>query len=121
MDHSHMAGMGGQRQPQTDPHAGMDHSNMPGMSHDMPTSPPWPEPVSATAKPGQPAETLKPDPLDQPPPTSVADAARSAAMAVEMAGGGHGMSHGKYQHVDVGRDTDTPSLTPLPQVKEHKH
>jgi hypothetical protein len=121
MDHSRMAGMAGHQQTQTDPHAGMHHSKMPGMSHDMPISAPSPEPVSATAKPGQPAETLQPGSLDQPPATSVADAARSAAMAAEMAGGGHGMSHGKYQHLDVGRDTEAPSLPASPQVKEHKH
>ena len=136
MDHSGMAGMGAQSQARTDPHAGMDHSKMPGtppsgaamdhskmtgVSHDMPISPPAPEPLSATAKPGQPAETLQADALDQPPATSVADAARSAAMATEMSGGGHGMSHGTYRHVDAGRDTETPSPKPSPQVKEHKH
>ena len=126
MDHSGMAGMGAQSQPGTDPHAGMDHAKMPGMKlsgmfHDMPMSPPSPEPLSASAKPGQPAATLQPDPLDQPPATSVADAARSAAMAAEMSGGGHGMSHGTYKHVDAGRDTEAPSPKPSPQVKEHKH
>jgi hypothetical protein len=121
MDHSGMAGMGAQSQPRTDPHAGMDHSKMPGMSHDMPMSAPSPEPLSATASPGQPAATLRPDPVDQPAPTSVADAGRSAAMAAEMSGGGHGMSHGTYQHLDAGRDIEAPSPKPSPQVKEHRH
>jgi hypothetical protein len=113
MDHSKMPGM----KPSG---TGMDHSKMPGMSHDLPMSPPAPEPLSATAKPGQPAATLQADPLDQPPATSVADAARSATMAKEMSGGGHGMSHGTYQHVDAGRDIEMPSPKPSPQVKEHK-
>ena len=121
MNHSGMAATGMPPQTRTDPHAAMDHSQMPGMSRDMPMSPPSPEPLSATARPGQTAETLQPDPLDQPPPTSVADAARSAAMAAEMSGGGHGMSHGVYRHVDAGRDAMAPSPKPSPQVKEHKH
>ena len=121
MDHSGMPGMNPQSGTQADPHAGIDHSSMPGMSHDMPMSPPSPEPLSATAKAGQAAATLQPDALDQPPPTSVADAARSAAMAAEMSGGGHGMSHGTYQHVDAGRGTEAPNPQPSPQAKEHKH
>jgi hypothetical protein len=65
------------------------------------------EPVS----PGQPAETLRPDPLDSPAPTSLEEAQRSAAMAEEMSGaGGHGghdghggHGGGTYRHVDAGR------------------
>jgi hypothetical protein len=77
----------------------------------------------ATMKPGetpagQPAATLKPDALDAPAATSVADAQRSAEMAEEMAGassagstggheghGGHGgHGGGTYVHVDAGRE-----------------
>src|SRR5689334_6403748 len=62
---------------------------------------------------GQPAATLKPDALDAPAATSVADARRSAEMAEEMKGGGHEEhggqgGHGEhgggmYVHVDAGR------------------
>lgn len=133
MDHSGMAGMQARSQPRTDPHAGMDHSKMSGMkpsvggmdqskaSHGMPNPPPSPEPESASARPGQPAATLHPDPVDQPAPTSVAEAARSAAIAAQMAGGGHAMSHGAYRHLDAGRDVLAPSPKPSPQAKGHKH
>ena len=121
MDHSSMPGVAAQATPGTDQHAGMDHANMPGMSHDdrhLPT--PSPEPPSATARSGQPAATLQPDALDQAPSTSIADAARSAAMAAEMSGGSHAMSHDTYRQVDAGRNAEAPSPKPSPH-QEHKH
>jgi heavy metal-binding protein len=88
------------------------------------------EPATAVAAPkaaapGQPAGTLKPDALDAPAATSVADAQRSAEIAEEMSGagsqgarggheghggqgspGGHsGHGSGTYVHVDAGRET----------------
>ena len=58
--------------------------------------------------PGQPAATLRPDALDAPAATSVADAQRSAEMAEEMSGGGGHGGHGghgvgTYRQVDAGR------------------
>ena len=110
MDHSNMAGMktGASPAPGEPSMASMDHSNMPGMSG-MAMPPPRPEPQSATAAPGQPAATLRVDDIDRPSPSAVEEAARSAAMAAEMAGGGHGMSHGTYQHIDAGRGGDKPA------------
>ena len=125
MDHSSMPtmrtpGTGSQAAPRADAHAGMDHSTMPGMSGDMQMPPASPEPLSASAKSGQPAATLHPDPLDEALSTAIADAARSAAMAAEMSGGSHTMSHGTYRHVDAGRDSAAPSPKPSPH-QEHKH
>jgi len=135
MDHSNMPGMDHSNMPGMKPASGsaarsgqmdhskmdhskspkMDHSNMPGMDHSkmpgmgsMTMAPPRPEPKSSTATPGQPATVLQSDELDRPASTSVEDAARSAAMNAEMAGGGHGMSHGSYQHLDAGRDNASP-------------
>lgn len=71
---------------------------------------------SAGVPPGEPAAVLKSDPLDAPAPTSVEDAARAAAMASEMAGGAHHMSHGSYSHLDAGR----PSPRPTPSPKENE-
>lgn len=109
MDHSNMPGMqpsGGATTQGGGAMAGMDHSNMPSMK----MAPPLPERPSVSAQPGQTAATLRPSDLDLPAPTSVRDAARSAAMAQEMAGGGHGgMTHGVYSQTDAGRDTITPS------------
>ncbi|MFN2387713.1 MAG: hypothetical protein ABR576_15760 [Thermoanaerobaculia bacterium] len=71
-----------------------------------------PEPKAAEASSGQPAETLQPDPVDGPAPTSVRDARRSAEMSREMAPGGHAMQHGAtaYRQLDAGRDSvTTPS------------
>ena len=144
MDHSSMPGMDEQAPPRTDPHvgmdhskmpgmspsgaamdhssmpnmAGMDHSKMPGMSHDMQMPTPSPEPVSVSAESGQPSATLRADPLDEPPATSIRDAARSAAMATEMSGDSHAMSHGTYRHVDAGRDIPAPQPSPH---QEHHH
>jgi hypothetical protein len=71
-----------------------------------------PQAKAVQASPGQPAATLRPDPLDQPAETSVADATRSAEMARET-GGGHGMQHGatSYRQLDAGRD----SVTTMPE------
>lgn len=102
MDHSKMSGMDHSKMP------GMDHSKMEGMDHskmDMGSMESSPEPVAVAAPPGQPAMTLRPDPLDAPAPTSVEDAQRSAEMSEEMKGmgdhGGHG--GGTYRQVDAGR------------------
>jgi hypothetical protein len=65
---------------------------------------------------GQPAATLKPDELDAPAATSVADAQRAVEIAEEMSGagsagahegpGGHeGHGSGTYVHIDAGRET----------------
>ena len=78
---------------------------MPGMK----MAPPVPEPASVSAQPGQPAATLSVGDLDGPAPTAVRDAARSAAMAQEMAGGHGGMTHGTYSQTDAGRETVAPS------------
>ena len=63
------------------------------------------------------AATLKPDALDAPAATSVADAQRSAEIAEEMsgaAGGGHeghgGHGGGTYVHVDAGRETEAQEM-----------
>ena len=121
MDHSRMPGMGAA--PGAHPAAGagssmagMDHSTIPGMDHTnmaatqgLKMAPPAPEPPTAAARPGQTAATLRPTELDQPPTTSLREAAHAAAMAEEMAGGGHGMMHGTYRQIDAGRDEVTPS------------
>ena len=60
--------------------------------------------------PARPAAVLQPDALDAPAQTSVEDAARAAAMAEQMAGGAHHMSHGSYTHVDAGR---VPATSPV--------
>lgn len=68
---------------------------------------------SAPVPTAQPAATLRPDALDAPAATSVADAQRSAEMAEEMKGAsgheGHGdhggHSEGAYVHLDAGRET----------------
>jgi hypothetical protein len=66
-----------------------------------------------TVEPGGPAATLRPDDLDAPAATSVADARRSAEIAEEMkgmSGGGHqgheghaGHAGSTYVHQDAGR------------------
>jgi len=64
----------------------------------------WPPGMAAaeTVSPGQPAATLRPDALDAPAATSVADARRAAEMSEGMKGmGGHG--GGTYRQVDAGR------------------
>lgn len=134
MDHSHMPGMGGA--PAARPGAkgtgssmaGMDHASVPGMDHARTPSmdhakmghspamsqpapvppPPVPEQPVAVAEPGQPAATLRPDEIDSPALTAVREAARAAEMAMQMAGGGHGMQHGTYRQIDAGRDDATP-------------
>lgn len=63
-----------------------------------------PQAKAASASPGQPAGTLRPDPLDRPAETSVVDATRSLEMAREM-GNMEGMQHGltSYRQLDAGR------------------
>ena len=135
MDHSRMPGMG--TAPGAHPAAGagssmagMDHSRMPGMDHTnmaatqgLKMAPPAPEPPTAAARPGQTAATLRPTELDQPPTTSLREAARAAAMAEEMAGGGHGMMHGTYRQIDAGREdsmppSPQPTPSPRPEAKQ---
>ena len=132
MDHSKMGHEG------PTPAAGVDHSSMPGMQHpsgaaaptgahamagmDHAMPSPKPEPVSQTATPGQLAATLRGSEIDAPAPTSVDDAARSAAMAKEMADG-HAMSHGSYRQLDAGRDDvrpTSPKPSPSPSPR-HEH
>ena len=76
--------------------------------------PPQPEPASAVAPSGGPAATLRADSVDAPAPTAVAEAERSAALAAEMAMGGHGLQHGSYVQTDAGREPrpDTPAADP---------
>lgn len=144
-DHSNMPGMAGAhgvrpgstaagatRQPPgaqgTGASAGMDHANMPGMDHSRMAqapggaAPPVPERPAAAASPEQLVATLRPDPLDVPEPTSLREAARAAEIAQQMAGGGHGMSHGTYRQIDAGREEVRPKpsgheghqMTPAP-------
>ena len=77
---------------------------------------------AATASPEPLAATLRPDPLDMPEPTALREAARAAEIAQQMAGGGHGMSHGTYRQIDAGREDIAPApsgheghqMTPAP-------
>lgn len=86
----------------------------------MPAASPVPEPVAAPA--GQPAATLLPDALDAPAATSVVDAQRSAEMALEMTGGGHGAhGAGTYHQLDAGRETLPPAPPERQEDKEHDH
>jgi hypothetical protein len=101
-------------------HSKMDHSQPTGMDHSrraehgggMALPLPKPEPVAATAAPGEPAATLRPDPIDAPAATAITDSARSAAMAAEMASGAHAMQHGSYVQTDAGRDDGAPTRPP---------
>lgn len=92
----------------TESHEGMRHGQE-GLSASSPATAAQ-QPQAVQASPGQPAETLQPDPLDRPAETSVVDARRSAEMAEEM-GGGHGMRHGvtSYRQLDAGRDSGMPA------------
>ena len=92
----------------------MDHSGMAQHGAGMALPPPKPEAASAVAASGAPAATLRADSIDAPAPTAVADAERSAAMAAEMATGGHGMQHGTYTQTDAGREPrpETPAADP---------
>ena len=112
-------------QPDSGPHAGHGPTTseappaaMPPAGHagHMPAAPP----VPAHASPGQPAATLRPDAADAPAATSVIDAQRAAALASEMAGGGHGgHGAGTYRQLDAGR---APTAQPESQEhEEHDH
>lgn len=107
---------GGPTRPDETGHAG--HGAMP------PAAPSTSAPASALPSPGQPAQTLRPDPLDAPAATSVLDAQRSAEMAQGMAGGGHG-SHGvgTYRQVDAGRGPEAHqgSEEQPPGASAHQH
>jgi hypothetical protein len=73
------------------------------------------DPPAATSRATRPAVTLEGDALDGAAPPSVAEAARSAAMAREMAAAGHaghGMAHGTYRQTDAGREDVMPSSDP---------
>ena len=121
MDHSKMGPAG------SNSAASANHSGMAGMDHDMAAMrqmghvgaalPLPPEPPVAVAQPGQPATILRPDSIDTPAQTAVMDATRAAAMAAEMAGGGHAMSHGTYKQVDAGRDM---VRAPMPMTGGHE-
>jgi hypothetical protein len=152
MDHSNMPGMAGAQRPRSGstpagtpsqprapqasaPMTATDHANMPGMDHSsmaqasVGAAPPVPERPAAVANPDQLVATLRPDPLDVPEPTAIREAARSAEMAQQMAGGGHGMSHGTYRQIDAGRDEVTPAssgheghqTTPAPAPSADPH
>ncbi len=79
-------------------------------------------PPSVSVPTAQPAVTLRPDALDAPAATSVADAQRSAEIAEEMngtgSGGGHeghgghgGHGEGTYVHVDAGREAEAQEMS----------
>jgi hypothetical protein len=117
MDHSAMTGAGRSGMTGID-HSrmtGRDRANVPGTDHStmahpaVGAAPPIPERPAAAASPGQMVGTLRPDGLDTPEPTAIRDAARSAEMAQQMAGGAHGMSHGTYRQIDAGRDEVAPA------------
>jgi hypothetical protein len=98
-----------------------------------------PSPKSSVPVPtAQPAATLKPDALDAPAATSVADAQRSAEIAEEMSGAaggsheGHGGGHeghgghgghggGTYVHVDAGRAAAAQEETQEMPHDHHAH
>lgn len=109
-------------------HSKMDHSQRTGADHSgmtqhgggMTLPPPKPEPPSATAAPGEPGATLRPDSSDAPAATAVTDAARSAARAAEMASGAHPMQHGTYVQTDAGRDNVTPPQSSGPAHGAHQ-
>lgn len=87
-------------------------------------------PPSVSVPTAQPAAILKPDALDAPAATSVADAQRSAEIAEEMSGEGSGGGHegheghgghgghgeGTYVHVDAGR-----AAAPQEEAQEMSH
>jgi hypothetical protein len=105
--------------------SGAGHSGHTPSPGGMP--PATPVPASEVPTPGQPAKTLRPDPLDSPAATSVLDAQRSAEMAHGMAGGGHG-GHGehgvgRYRHVDAGRGPGAyeGSQDQTPGAGAHQH
>jgi hypothetical protein len=122
VDHSTMPGMGNASGAHPAAGAassmpGMEHPTMPGMDHTNMNMAPSPEPATAAARPGQTAATLQPNELDRPPTTSLREAARAAAMAEEMAAGGHGMVHGTYRQIDAGSD----DVTPPPEGRHEGH
>lgn len=104
----HRAASPAPRQPVTDA-AADPHSGHAGLSKGAGA----PEPASAIATPGQAGATLRPDPLDVPAATSMAEAAR----AEQVLEGGHHMNHGVYTHLDAGR-----ASTPTPGTHhDHQH
>ena len=72
------------------------------------------------AAPGQPAATLAPGPVDAPAATAVAEAARAAALAGEMAGG-HGHATGTYRQRDAGRPPGPEAKPAEEPAVEHDH
>ena len=67
---------------------------------------------------GRPPSTLRPDALDAPAATSLAEAERAAELAKGMAGH-HGMTHGTpYSHQDAGREQQA---SPAPKPSPHRH
>jgi len=108
-------------------HAGME---MPGQSktampgHAMAGgAPPAPLAKAAVARPGQPAATLEPDPLDAPAETSEMDAKRSAELAAQMGAGEHGMQHGvgSYRQFDAGRESVEKAQPGMPDHQGMDH
>lgn len=105
------------------------HEGQTGMDQDRSAAAPQ------AVQPGQPARTLRPDALDAPAATSVLDAQRSAEMAAEMTGGGHGdhgghgghggHGTGPYSHVDAGRgpgaQEGSEKHTPGAEPHQHDH
>lgn len=83
----------------------------------MPSARQAPAPI---VQPGQPAVTLLPDALDAPAATSLVDAQRSAEMALEMTGGGHGAHRARtYRQFDAGRGEGGPA--PGETTPQHQH
>jgi len=98
----------------TTPMAGMSHEGMQPGKNPVHRSPALATLRNgpAAGQSGEPAATLRPDPLDRAAETSVRDASRSAEMSVGMSGEmgeGAGMQHGmsSYRQLDAGRDSVT--------------
>jgi len=94
--------------------AGAHAGHAPGAA--APSQPATPSPVPVAA--GEPARTLRPDPVDAPAATSLGEAQRSAAITGEMAGEGHGAHGGTYRQLDAGRG---PAATPPPPQEHDEH
>ena len=107
MQHGSPAPRPGASRPTTGPAGHAGHGGIPPAPAEATASAPT-EPLakSAVARPGQPAATLRSDPLDSPAATSEMDAKRAAEMAASMGSGGHGThGTGSYVQIDAGRES----------------
>jgi hypothetical protein len=85
------------------------------------SAPPEPLAKAAVARPGQPAATLEPDPLDAPAATSQRDAKRSAEMAAQMGSGGMTHDMGSYSQLDAGRESVEKAQPAMPDYQGMGH